>query len=75
MGTEGSTAQVHPGKLTKAFMKAAEGQGASLRIGTVTGLDFSASEPRRVQGMPQRPGSGCEAYFICHLARGREGAS
>ena len=50
MGTEATTAQVHPGKLTQGFMRAAERRGASLRIGTVTGLDISCTEEARVAG-------------------------
>lgn len=35
LGTETSTAQVHPGDFTKAMMRAAEAKGARLRIGAI----------------------------------------
>lgn len=38
LGTEDTTAQVHPGRFTAALLHAAEARGATLRIGTVTGL-------------------------------------
>jgi glycine/D-amino acid oxidase-like deaminating enzyme len=38
LGSTASTAQVHPEKFTSAMMKAAEAQGAELRIGQVTGV-------------------------------------
>ena len=44
MGTEETTAQVHPAKLTAAFVAAAERQaGSSVRIGTVTGVRLGGS--------------------------------
>ena len=52
MATESSTAQVHPAKLTQAFLDAAIARGARLRLGTVTGLDLSADQPARVEGVP-----------------------
>ncbi|KAK9836568.1 hypothetical protein WJX74_003287 [Apatococcus lobatus] len=51
MGTEATTAQVHPGKLTQGFMKAAQRRGASLCIGTVTGLDISHNDQACVEGV------------------------
>src|SRR3954447_5351378 len=38
LGSPQTTAQVHPGQFTAALMRAAEAQGAELRIGQVTGL-------------------------------------
>lgn len=48
MADGSTTAQVHPEKLTKALMAAAEERGAILRIGTVEGL--CCSEEGRVTG-------------------------
>src|SRR5262249_21694573 len=36
LGSTASTAQVHPGRFTTAMMRAAEAQGAELRLGQVT---------------------------------------
>ena len=38
LGSPSTTAQVHPGRFTQAMMRAAESQGAELRIGRVTGI-------------------------------------
>src|SRR5580704_6050789 len=38
IGSPETTAQVHPGQFTAAMMRAAEGHGAELRIGRVTGI-------------------------------------
>jgi glycine/D-amino acid oxidase-like deaminating enzyme len=38
LGSTKTTAQVHPGKFTAAMMRAAQAQGAALRLGRVTGL-------------------------------------
>jgi glycine/D-amino acid oxidase-like deaminating enzyme len=38
LGSPETTAQVHPGQFTQAMMRAAERQGARLRIGRVTGI-------------------------------------
>ncbi len=38
LGSTASTAQVHPGRFTAAMMRAAEAQGAQLRLGQITGL-------------------------------------
>ena len=38
LGSAKTTAQVHPGRFTAAMMRAAEGQGAELRLGRVTGV-------------------------------------
>lgn len=38
MAAEGTTAQVHPQKLTAAFMEAAQAKGAKLVRGTVQGI-------------------------------------
>jgi len=38
LGSTQTTAQVHPGKFTAAMMRAAEGQGAELRLERVTGV-------------------------------------
>src|SRR5690349_1313328 len=38
LGSTATTAQVHPERFTAAMMKAAEAQGAELRIGQVTGV-------------------------------------
>lgn len=51
MGDSSNTAQVHPERLTKAFLAAAEKRaGASVVIGTVTGLVFEDGSDKRVQG-------------------------
>jgi glycine/D-amino acid oxidase-like deaminating enzyme len=38
LGSAETTAQVHPGKFTAAMMRAAQEQGAELRLGQVTGI-------------------------------------
>jgi glycine/D-amino acid oxidase-like deaminating enzyme len=38
LGSMDNTAQVHPGTFTAAMMRAAEGRGAELRLGNVTGV-------------------------------------
>jgi glycine/D-amino acid oxidase-like deaminating enzyme len=38
LGSTDTTAQVHPGKFAAAMMRAAESQGAELRLGSVTGV-------------------------------------
>lgn len=38
LGTPATTAQVHPARFTRALMRAAQGMGAELRIGRVTGI-------------------------------------
>ena len=38
LGSTHTTAQVHPGRYTKAMMRAAEARGAQLRLGRVTGI-------------------------------------
>ena len=38
LGSAETTAQVHPGKFTAAMMRAAQAQGAELRLGQVTGV-------------------------------------
>jgi glycine/D-amino acid oxidase-like deaminating enzyme len=38
LGSTETTAQVHPGKFTAAMMRAAQAQGAELRLGEVTGV-------------------------------------
>lgn len=52
LGTEQSTAQVHPEKLTKALMAAAESQGATLQRGTVEAVNVCASPVPHVTGTP-----------------------
>ena len=42
IGVAETTAQVHPGAFTAVLMRAAQAQGAELRIGEVTGLAMSA---------------------------------
>ena len=46
LGTEASTAQVHPGDFTKVMMSAAEAGGARLRLGTVDGVILGESGAR-----------------------------
>ncbi len=46
LGTADTTAQVHPGQFTAAMMRAAEAQGAELRIGQVTGVVRDGGRPR-----------------------------
>ena len=48
LGSAETTAQVHPGKFTAAIMRTAEGQGAKLRLGRVTGV---ARHGSRVTGV------------------------
>jgi len=50
LGSPETTAQVHPGQFTAAMMRAAEAQGATLRLGRVTGLT-RLDEPPRVAGV------------------------
>jgi glycine/D-amino acid oxidase-like deaminating enzyme len=38
LGSPETTAQVHPGQFTQAMMRAAQSQGAELRLGRVTGI-------------------------------------
>ena len=38
LGATDTTAQVHPGAFTAALMRAAQAQGAELRLGEVTGV-------------------------------------
>src|ERR1700751_1720382 len=38
LGSAETTAQVHPGQFTAAVMRAAEAEGAELRLGQVTGI-------------------------------------
>lgn len=45
MGSEETTAQVHPAKLTAAFVAAAGRlAGSTVRLGTVTGVQISGSD-------------------------------
>src|SRR5689334_23733103 len=46
LGSPESTAQVDPGAFTRAMMRAAEAQGAELRLGCVTGVMRGASSTR-----------------------------
>jgi len=46
LGSPDSTAQVHPGEFTAAMMRAAEAQGAKLRLGQVTGVLRESSSAR-----------------------------
>jgi glycine/D-amino acid oxidase-like deaminating enzyme len=50
LGTTTSTAQVQPGEFTKAMMRAAEANGATLRIGAVEGVTLD-DEGSRVTGV------------------------
>jgi glycine/D-amino acid oxidase-like deaminating enzyme len=50
LGSTDTTAQVHPGKFTQAIMKAAQAQGAELRIGRVTGV-VRQGNTGRVEGV------------------------
>ena len=50
MGDDTSTAQVHPEKLTKAFMEEAGRAGAKVQHGTVTGIKLSQDSTPRVEG-------------------------
>ena len=50
IGTEETTAQIHPAQFTQAMMTAAETRGATLAIGTVEGVTLS-SDNRRVVGV------------------------
>ncbi|KAK9863165.1 hypothetical protein WJX84_002101 [Apatococcus fuscideae] len=51
MGDDTSTAQVHPEKLTKAFMEEAGRAGAKVQHGTVTGIKLSQDSTPRVEGV------------------------
>lgn len=46
LGSPQTTAQVHPGQFTAALMRAAQAQGAQLRIGEVTGVLRDRSSAR-----------------------------
>ena len=46
LGTQDSTAQVHPGAFTKAMMGAAEARGARLRVGAVEGVTLDGDGAR-----------------------------
>lgn len=50
LGSVQSTAQVHPEKLTKAMMAAAESRGAQVKIGTVQSIVTDESPAARVTG-------------------------
>ena len=50
MGDESSTAQVHPERLTKAFMEEAAKAGAKVHQGTVTGIKLSSDSTPKIQG-------------------------
>jgi len=50
LGSEHSTAQVHPKQFTDALLAAAMARGASLRTGTVTGIAL-AGDGRAVRGV------------------------
>lgn len=50
LGNVQSTAQVHPEKLTKAMMAAAESRGAQVRIGSVQGIVTDDSLAAKVTG-------------------------
>ncbi len=49
MAEEGTTAQVHPEKLTRAFLDSALSRGAKLVHGTVQGIALS-QDGKRVEG-------------------------
>eukprot|EP00884_Botryococcus_braunii_P008048 jgi/Botrbrau1/17244/Bobra.0015s0004.5 len=53
MADESTTAQVHPGKLTRALMEAAEQKGARLLKATVTGLRLDPSGTRIEGVLPE----------------------
>lgn len=46
MAEEGTTAQVHPEKLTRAFLNSALNRGARLMRGAVQGIALSANGKR-----------------------------
>ncbi len=50
LGSTDTTAQVHPGEFTRAMMRAAQAQGAELRLGRVTGI-VCGSGATRVTGV------------------------
>lgn len=50
LGSVQSTAQVHPEKLTKAMMAAAESRGAQLKIGSVQSIITDESSAAKVTG-------------------------
>jgi len=49
LGSPDSTAQVHPGEFTASMMRAAQAQGAEVRIGEVTGI--ARDDAGRVRGV------------------------
>lgn len=49
MAEEGTTAQVHPEKLTRAFLDSALSRGSKLVHGTVQGIALS-QDGKRVEG-------------------------
>jgi glycine/D-amino acid oxidase-like deaminating enzyme len=50
LGSDETTAQVHPAQFTAALMSAAEAKGASLRLGQVTGLIRGDRSGERIVG-------------------------
>lgn len=50
LGSLQSTAQVHPEKLTKAMMAAAESRGAQVKIGSVQSIITDDSSAAKVTG-------------------------
>jgi glycine/D-amino acid oxidase-like deaminating enzyme len=50
LGTTETTAQVHPGKFTAGVMRAAEGRGAKIQTGRVTGI-VRREDDGRVEGV------------------------
>ena len=66
MGDESSTAQVHPQKLSRALVDAAQEKGAQLRIGEVQNIITSG---KKVTGKPHStqhmPGSWGHAHMLC----------
>jgi glycine/D-amino acid oxidase-like deaminating enzyme len=63
LGSPETTAQVHPGQFTTAMMRAAEAQGAQLRLGRVTGL-VREENPARVTGVEIDGGETVEADAV-----------
>ena len=51
LGSMQNTAQVHPEKLTKAMMAAAESRGAQVQIGTVQNIVTDEGPAARVTGL------------------------
>lgn len=68
LGTSQSTAQVHPEKLTKAMMSAAQQKGAAVKMGNVQAVVISDGPSHHVTGMsPHMTGMSLEVNLMLAL--------